>query len=147
MSLDLEMPRIMRAIRRRGMYDPAGLSDDLLVRIIGLAGVIQARIHAYIERRLRRADNPDVILPADLVREEWITRSEKIARFIAEMSTIRARINHVVSLGVDTPRRAAPISNRRGAGCVEPDPSPPGSGEACPAPDRIGGAASSFQFP
>ncbi len=42
-----------------------------------------------------RLDGDRTHMPVDLDREGWLTRIERIGRFLGEMSSTRARIRHV----------------------------------------------------
>ncbi|MFH0980469.1 MAG: hypothetical protein V2A79_02890 [Planctomycetota bacterium] len=139
------LQQIAGCVRRMAEQDLDLLTDSLFAVILGTAGDLLLRCRLVISQEIAKTDAssrrlPD--LPCLLVEQGWLTRFEKLSRFVTEMSAARARIRHVTGLNEGTPRR----SRRRGAVLDDPGaemdallgmaayaPKPNGRGHEAPA--------------
>jgi hypothetical protein len=116
-------------------HDLPGLIEAAFSTIIGLGTFLMLRTHLYIQARLKEAEeyggNALSNLPTDLTRDGWIERAEHQALFIAEMSSVWARVRHVSGMDNEKgkpskPRRrtrpSAPVGANRGQANCRPAP-------------------------
>jgi len=92
------MNDLATAIRQLGKDDTSAVVELAFGEIIGMATTLLIRSQLHIDNRLRECDQCDgdrTHMPEDLTNEGWITRVEKLGRFICEVATIRSRVTHV----------------------------------------------------
>lgn len=149
--LQSSMALLGRCIRERARTDVSRLTEDAFGRIIGLAVLLLARVQLYITARFKDCESSGAGMlsrfPADLVDEGWLDRAERLSRFIAEMASTRARIQHVTRLN-DERRRiklypnwlepSSPMDSDR----IEAAPS-----KGSPGNGRVHSSSPSFRFP
>jgi hypothetical protein len=110
---DLLPPSIMddlaKAIRKLARDDLSALIETAFGEILALAVVLLLRCQRHIEARLAESDRHGADgshIPHDLDKDGWISRAEKISRFILEVASARARVQHVGRLNDDASREA-----------------------------------------
>ena len=95
------MDNLAKAIRRLERDNVDALVETAYAEIIGLVTTLLVRCELHVERRLAEADsyggNP-VHMPADLVDQDWFGRIERLARFLMQITTTRARVRHLARL-------------------------------------------------
>lgn len=92
------MAQLAKAIRKLGHDDLPQLIETAFAEILGFAVIVLTRAQAHVEQRLRECDAQSgdrTHLPYDLDKEGWLNRVERISRFIAEIASARARVQHV----------------------------------------------------
>ena len=96
------LPTISHCIRGKAKRDLSGLVEDSFARVFSLALFLLVKVQLYICARLQESQDAGSHalsqLPADLIDDGWLTRAEKLSRFIAEMASTRARVQHVERL-------------------------------------------------
>jgi hypothetical protein len=138
-----------RAIRKLGKRDLAGLADVAFGEILGMATHLLIRCALHIQKRLDESDASGGHLhhvPDDIDRDGWITRFERISRFVSEISTSRARVLHVGRLNDERKQTRVPIRQNGHPSPMDFDQIENGTGQA---PARNGGGSSKagrFQF-
>lgn len=142
------MDDVARAVRTQESENLTGLIETAFGEILGFSTILLIRCQLYVQRRLdecTRAGGATEI-PADLDNEGWLTRCERIARFIAEISATYGRIQHVDALvqrngRSSRPRKSAlgaPMGNGQGKN---------GVGQSAPGPGWFGSPQVASRFP
>ena len=142
------LDHLARAIRK-GQADLDGLVDAAYGEVIGFVVILLVRCQLHVERRLAGSDRfggDPTHLPHDLDSDGWLSRIEKITRFLMEVSTTRERVRHVARL--NTNERPSPIKfNPFNGSPLDPTPHPAGNGQVLPRNRRVRGAESRVRFP
>jgi len=140
------MDFLARAIRRK-QADVEALTDAAYAETVGFTTLFLLRCTLHVERRLAESDThggDPTHMPPDLVDEGWMGRVERIARFLMEVTSARARIHHLRHLNDerehDNPRRRRPraaptVTIDRGQ--AAPGKTPSTNGRVCSPAGRI----------
>lgn len=139
---DLAGGELSRCIRGRAKDNLTGLSEDIFGAVLALGMTMLTRCQLHIEKELALADRFDDTaappVPGSLIDSQWIERAERIARFCADMTALRARVRHLNRLEdhardeSESPRRTPQLAE------IDDDPEEAGSREATPAIRRKG---------
>ena len=140
---------IGRCIRTRARKDLSALSEDLLTRIIGMAGLLLIKVQLYVATRLQEAEQAGAHalsqLPRDITEEGWLDRLERLSRFVGEMAATAARVRHLNGLCDDADRSkrsrrrsrsSATLADDRGQAAARQGPSDNG-GVRRPGPTAV----------
>ncbi len=102
----LELPlsaadHLSQAVRQLEQRDSTRLVDVAFAEIIGLTSLLFLRVEILIEQWFAETDNRGggpIRQPADPDYERLIGQCERLARFLMEVTSTKARIDHVAGL-------------------------------------------------
>ena len=93
--------KLAGTIQKLARQNPNALAEGLFESIIAFTGLLLVRCQLRARYEIARADRngPSRAIPDELLRDGWLDRIERISRFVAEMSALRARVQHLGRLG------------------------------------------------
>lgn len=111
------LDQVTRCVRQLACDNLDGLNDAVFAIILGTANTLLVRCRLVISEELGKHDacgGGSADLPPELVEQGWLERFERLAKFVAEMASVRARLQHLKILGdqANGPDSSAPRKPR-----------------------------------
>ena len=138
------MDAIGRVVQQKARMDLSGLGEDVFASVITFGTTMLLRAQLHTARRLMESDALGGFgladIPADLVKEDWFGRIERISTFLGDMIALRARVAHLSRLHKEN-HVQRPTGQPANGSSLGIHPRQNRNGKVHPANGRVGAAA------
>lgn len=141
------MDVLARTIRKLEAGDRRGLVEAAFGEIIGFATLLFIRYRTHAQDSFERQSmlgHQLLDFPYEVEKDGWLQRCERVARFIAEMSSVYSRVQHVGEMVRGKARRKSAPAAWQPLGS---DPRENGAGPDAHRPERGRLSKTDFKFP
>jgi len=144
------MEELHRAVRKMEKRDLPGLVEVAFGETVGFTTLLLIRCQLHVERRLAQCDQHSgdpTHIPADLDDDGWLARIERISRFLMEVCSTHARVEHVSRLNNGRQRTNVNLRWLDATSPMDGDPTKAGAGKGLSGNGRLRGQEGGFTFP